>query len=141
MHYKNGNGEDYYVDISNLDFTALSISKDFNNEKGKQITVDMLMRAPKSAAGQVLGGIRVEYLGNGMIKVVDVFPEGSALAGQRYYDTYNFNVRWGDGFTKRNVATVIAGMVHSAPFDIFNSSTYGGTPYKIYFSGQSKISE
>ncbi len=136
-HYKFGNGNDYHVDISQVDWTMLS-AKNFPDGVGSTRQINIFNIKPLSTAGLVFGDIRLQYLGNNHFKVADVFGYG-ALAGQPYFDTYNFNVRWGEVLNgqnlSRNINTGIGWIGVNMPWHPLLFNTYVGNHYKFIFHG------
>jgi len=140
-HYKFGGGTDYYVDISKVDWSMLS-AKDFPGGVGSIRQINIFSMKPLSTAGLVFGDIRLQYLGNNQIKVADVFGSGPNK-GKPYYDTYNYNVRWGEVMNGqnlgRNFATGLGWIGVNIPWHPLLFNTYGGDSYHFIFNGVGTI--
>lgn len=140
-HYKFGEGTDYNVDISKVDWSMLS-AKDFPGGVGSIRQINIFSIKPLSTAGLVFGDIRLQYLGNNQIKVADVFGSGPNK-GKPYYDTYNYNVRWGEVMNGqnlgRNFATGLGWIGVNIPWHPLLFNTYGGDTYHFIFNGVGTI--
>ncbi|MGD9995097.1 MAG: hypothetical protein AB7S69_17495 [Salinivirgaceae bacterium] len=136
-HYKFGRGTDYHVDISQIDWSMLS-EKNFPGGIGSLAQINIFGIKPLSTAGLVFGDILLQYLGNNQIKVADFFVDGPNK-GKPYFDTFNYNVRWGELLegenVGRNIATGFGWMGTNMPWSPMDFNTYGGNFYKIWFHG------
>jgi len=140
FHYKNGSGGAYNQDVSEMDLSVLNADM-FNNTVGNQAQINFFEIAPNSIEAFIFGSIRFEYLGNNTVKIVDFFPAdaGPNHAGLPYYDTFNYNVRWGQLFRGERVARNIATAINGAVIQV--SLPWGGNGFRIYFHGKGKIGD
>lgn len=128
LHYKFGNGRPMYIDITGLHFPTVSAKRDFNNEVGRTESINTFSLWPSNftEAGLSLGGVTFKYLGNNKVSIV----------GE---DTYDFDYQK-ESSLKRNLATVLGGIVHNMPFlGVGGVLTSGGQAYDIYFKGKATI--
>jgi hypothetical protein len=65
------------------------------------------------------------------------------MDGKPYYDTYNFNVRWGEVLQGKNIIrnffTGIGWIGVNMPWHVLLFNTYGGDSYRFIFHGKGTI--
>ncbi len=133
FHFKFGDGEDYHVALSSFNLEMISAS-DFNGV-GDTKSINLFSRDPSSLAGLIIGEAKFT-----LIEKDKVVIKGK--------DTYDFDIRWSEGLTKRNIGTAIGGIIHKSPIilpipippTLQIPLTAGGEKFDIYFHGKGKIS-
>lgn len=128
-HYQFGGRNEYWVDASTLDFDYIS-QKDLNYKNGIA-TINLFNFSVTDQTALALGKITLVPKGNNQFEIEP--------------DDYDFNVEWENGWSKRNVATVLAGYFHGPVIDNYPIPTYwmGGRPCYIqpsyHFGGPFQI--
>lgn len=127
LHYKFGGGSPLYVDITGMHIPTISAKRDFNEEVGKEASINTFSFSKLSTIGITVGSARFRYIGNNKVEILG--------------DRYDFDLRKGASL-ERNIATLIGGIVHdlpTSPGTIMGHLTTGGTDYDIIFKGQATV--
>lgn len=127
LHYKFGGGSPLYVDITGMHIPTISAKRDFNDEVGKEKSINTFSFSKLSTIGITVGSARFKYVGNNKVEILG--------------DRYNFDLRKGASL-ERNIATLIGGIIHDVPIlpsSIMSNLTTGGTDYDIIFKGQATV--
>lgn len=128
-HYQFGGRKPFIVDASTLNLSYISFD-DLHDDGNGNYSVD-LFKYSKSQTALALGKITLVPKGNNQFEIEP--------------DDYDFNVEWENGWSKRNVATVLAGYFHGPVIDNYPIPTYwmGGRPCYIqpsyHFGGPFQI--
>ena len=127
LHYKFGNGQPMYVDITGMHIPTISAKRDFNDEVGKIKSINTFSISKLSTIGITVGSARFRYAGNNKVEILG--------------DKYDFDLRKGASL-ERNIATLIGGIIHDVPIlpsSIMSNLTTGGTDYDIIFKGLATV--
>ncbi len=125
-HYQFGGGKDYWVDASTLDLYYIS-QDDLKYLDDGTATINLFEYSKTDNTALALGKISLEPIGDNLFEIKP--------------DKYDFNIEWDQGWTKRNVATAIAGYLHGPVFDNVPVPTHwmDGRPCyaqpSVYFGG------
>lgn len=129
LHYKFGNGQTMYVDITGMHIPTISAKRDFNDQVGKEASINTFSSRELSMVGVTLGSIDFEYLGNLKVRVTKS-------------DRYDFDWQK-DGESDRNFYTLLGSIVHNMPMPVPNpvirALTTGGRSFDIEVKGEATI--
>ena len=128
-HYQFGGRKPFIVDASTLNLSYISFD-DLHDDGNGNYSVD-LFKYSKSQTALALGKISLTIMGNNLYQVNT--------------DKYDFDIEWGEGWTKRNIGTFISGYIHGPVIDnvsipvfigslpLYGPSTYWGGSFDIEF--------
>ena len=132
-HYQTGRRRPFHMSTTALDFSGISmqtpdIQRIVKNGGGY---INLLAHYINQTS-RVIGSVYFDYLGNNTFSLRS--------------DEYDFDIRWNEGFTKRNAATLGAGLLHGPVIDnkpipfprfpFFGPSVYTNSgAFTIYFHG------
>jgi hypothetical protein len=132
-HYQFGRRKDFHMSTSALDFSGINMQ----TPEIQQIVRDgggyiNLLTHFVNQTSLTIGSVYFVYLGNNSFSLRS--------------DEYDFDIRWGEGFSKRNILTLCAGLLHGPVIDnkpvpmpffpVFGPSVYTRSgPFRIYFVG------
>ena len=128
-HYQFGGKEDFWVDASTLKLDYLT-QNDLSYHDGIA-TVNLFDHSKTAQSALTLGKIKLTPVGENLFEI--------------QYDTYNFEIEWGLGWTTRNIGTAISGFIHGPVLDDVPLPTHwmDGKPCyaqpSIYWGGTFKI--
>ncbi len=126
IHFMFGNGEPYYVDARTIDFSYLSKSDLIYDKETNTYSINLFSESYLSldniqVAG-ALGSITLSYLGNNQYEIKP--------------DYFDFDIRYSEGFSGRNIATFIGGsalgVIDNNPYRISAALFFGGPFYIIF---------
>ncbi len=126
MHYQFGGGRPFNVNAAALDMSGISMrTPEIQNIVKQGHGYIDLFKYMKNQTALAIGSVRLNYLG---ANTFSLSP-----------DKYDFDIRWNDGSTFRNWATLADGLLHGPVIDnvpIFPSPSFffGGT-FTINFQG------
>lgn len=124
-----GGRKPFIVDASTLNLSYISFD-DLHDDGNGNYSVD-LFKYSKSQTALALGKISLTIMGNNLYQVNT--------------DKYDFDIEWGEGWTKRNIGTFISGYIHGPVIDnvsipvfigslpLYGPSTYWGGSFDIEF--------
>ena len=124
-HYQFGKGKDYWVDAStiNLDYISQADLKYYNGIA----TINLYNHIEAGECAFVLGKISLVPQGDNLFEIKP--------------DLYDFNIEWRYGWSKRNIATAVSGLIHGPVIDNKPIPTHwmGGNPCyaqpSVYWGG------
>ncbi len=129
LHYKFGNGQPMYVDITGMHIPTISAKRDFNDEVGAKKSINTFSIRELSMIGVTLGSVDFKYLGNLKVKVTKS-------------DRYDFDWQK-NGKSDRNFYTLLGSIVHNMPMPIPDTVlmvlTTGGRSFDIEVKGEATV--
>ncbi len=123
LHSQIGGGKPLTIDASTLDFSGLSQSDLSPADTPGYYTVNLFNKMPLSDEGLTFGTITLKALGNNRFNILP--------------DDYDFDIKWSQGFSMRNIATFGAGLLHGQLINNYYSPLSTpyllGGPFRFYF--------
>ena len=119
-HFQVGGGKPIAIRASSLKLSAVTQRNLIYNPKSNTYDLDLYNVNPRSQEALALGKISLINQGNNQFSINK--------------DTYDFNIEWQRGLTKRNIATAGAGYLHYGGINALIPIIFGG-PFDIYFAG------
>ncbi len=125
-HYQFGGGEDYWIDASTIDLDYISI-KDLKELDDGSYWINLFDYSKTDQTALSLGKIVLIPVGDNQYEIK--------------YDPYDFNIEWDQGWSNRNIGTLISGYLHGPVIDNIPIQTHwmGGKPCyaqpSVYFGG------
>ena len=127
-HYQFGGSKPLNVSTSALDLSRISMrTPEIQNIVKQGSGYINLFSHMKNQTGLAIGSVKFNYLGNNTFSLSP--------------DLYDFDIRWDEGNTSRNRATLAAGLLHGPVIDnipiptIIAPSFFFGGKYTINFHG------
>ena len=121
-HFQTGENQPLNIDASSLDFSGMSQKQlgltNLRVDKTRSIN---LFRSGINSVSLAFGKVNITYKGNNQFQI--------------NRDVFDFNIEWQNGFSARNVGTLLGAIINYNFLILPELPLIMGGPYPVYFIG------